>query len=127
MQPLRSGGPLQLLWCMLVRWAAGPLPSMAAPVCHCRARCLQIRPPSTTGFLLGQLSDLGDKLTSVVTYHILPTPVSPDQVTQQGALGAAVEGLEGRSTAGCSRVAAARWGAPPGGRRRLRAVREGPA
>lgn len=34
------------------------------------------------GFFLGSLGSLGDKLTSVVTFHVLPTALSPDAITQ---------------------------------------------
>lgn len=39
------------------------------------------------GFLLGQLGDLGDKLLSVMTFHIMPTALTPDNIaaTPEGA------------------------------------------
>lgn len=36
------------------------------------------------GFFLRQISDLGPMLTGLMTYHILPQPLSPDQVKQEG-------------------------------------------
>lgn len=39
----------------------------------------------SAGFLLGQISDLGDKLTSIVTYHVLPQPLTPEQAGVEGA------------------------------------------
>jgi hypothetical protein len=36
------------------------------------------------GFFLRQISDLGPMLTGLMTYHILPQPLSPDQLKVEG-------------------------------------------
>ena len=35
-------------------------------------------PTTLAGFLLGSLGSLGDKLTSVMTFHIMPMAVTPE-------------------------------------------------
>lgn len=37
--------------------------------------------PASAGFLFGQLGDLGDKLLSVMTFHIIPSAVTPDKLS----------------------------------------------
>lgn len=56
------------------------------------ARC-RLVPPALTlatllprvcaGFLLGQLSSLGSKLTSIMTHHIIPQALTPDQLMSE--------------------------------------------
>lgn len=37
------------------------------------------------GFLFGILGSLGETMTSIITYHLLPTPLSPEAFATPGA------------------------------------------
>lgn len=68
--------------------------TLAASQCSCQpsevVRLATSSPASCprrlAGFFLRQISDLGPMLTGLMTYHILPQPLSPDQLKVEGEL-----------------------------------------